>query len=181
MKKSEWENLYKEGDTPWRGKSGDLSAWLKKSKISSGNALDLGCGTGEKSAWLADHGFAVEGLDISNEAIKISKEASPKPIFTVWDLENLENYPFRHEKYDLIIDVRVFRFIENPEKYLDVVRSRLGGIFILSVFLRNDEKPSLVINEGYLEKILTSRFGIVSKNLIEKPGTLVGEYFLAPK
>ncbi len=181
MSKQSWEEFYKKGQTPWRSLSVDLSETLKKAGISSGAVLDLGCGTGEFSKWLSDRGFAVEGIDFSKEAIKTAKEICPSCNFTDWDLEDLENYPFKHEKYDIILDSKVIAFIENKEKYLDLIRSKLKGVFILQTFLRHDEKPSIAVNEGELELLLKDRFNIKDKQIKSFPNKVWVEYLLTVK
>lgn len=181
MKKELWEESYKKGQTPWRSLSVDLSETLKKANVSSGVALDLGSGTGEFSKWLSEHGFETEGIDFSEEAIKTAKEACPSCRFTNWDLEDLEEYPFKYEKYDIILDSKTIAFIENKEKYLDTIKSRLKGIFILQTFLRHDEKPLIAVNENELERLLKDRFNIKSKKIKSFPSKVWVEYILAIK
>lgn len=180
-RKQLWEESYKKGEIPWRDFSPDLSKALKKAGIFSGVVLDLGCGTGELSKWLSDHDFVVEGIDFSEEALKTAKNICPSCHFVNWDLEDLENYPFKHEKYDIILDSKVIAFIKNKDKYLDVIKSRLKGVFILQVFLRADEKPLIAVNEEELELMLKERFGILDKQVKSSPGKVWAEYLLTPK
>lgn len=180
MSKQNWEEYYKKGETPWRSFSVDLSETLKKTGVYSGVALDLGSGTGEFSKWLSDHGFETEGIDFSEEAIKTAREICPSCRFTNWDLEDLENYPFERDKYDIILDSKTIAFIKNKEKYLDTIRSRLKGVFTLQAFLRADEKPLIAVNEEELELLLKERFGILDKQVKSSPSKVWAEYLLMP-
>lgn len=180
-RKQLWEESYKKEETPWRDSSPDLSKALKKAGIFSGVALDLGCGTGEFSKWLSDHGFIVEGIDFSQEALKIAKDICPSCIFINWDLEDLENYPFKYEKYDITLDSKVIAFIKNKDRYLDTIKSRLKGIFILQTFLRHDEKPFIAVNENELESLLKERFSILDKQVKFLPNKVWVEYLLIIK
>ena len=159
----------------------DLSKILERSGISSGVALDLGSGTGEFSNWLSEHGFETEGIDFSEEAIKTAKEICLSCRFTNWDLENLENYPFKHEKYDIILDSKTMAFIKNKEKYLDVIKAKLKGVFILQTFLRHDEKPMIAVNEREIEALLKKRFNILDKQVKFSPDKIWVEYLLTQK
>lgn len=174
-----WEEKYKKGDTPWRSLRVDLSEAFKKAGISSGTALDLGSGTGEYSKWLSEQGFIVEGVDFSEQAVKIARKICPKCHFTNWDLENLESYPFKYEKYDIILDSKTLAFINNKEKYLDVIESRLKGVFILQTFLRHDEKPGIAVAKIILEPLIERGFNILDKQTKIYPDKIWAEYLLA--
>ena len=64
------------------------------------NAIDLGCGTGTHSIYLAQQGFAVVGIDTSLTAIQKAQakasKAGVKPEFIVHDVTQLDflNGPF---------------------------------------------------------------------------------------
>ncbi|MEK7659358.1 MAG: class I SAM-dependent methyltransferase [Patescibacteria group bacterium] len=178
MNKESWEESYKKGETPWRDYDVDLSESLKKAGIYSGVALDLGCGTGELSKWLSNHDFIVEGIDFSEEALRVARDICPSCNFTNWDLDDLENYPFKHDKYDIILDSKTIAFIKNKEKYLDTIRKKLKGIFMLQVFLRADEKPFIAVDERKLELLLKERFNILSKQVNSFPNKIWTKYLL---
>lgn len=42
--------------------------------LTPGTALDVGCGTGTESLWLAEHGWQVTGIDISATALATAKD-----------------------------------------------------------------------------------------------------------
>ena len=178
MSQQNWEKHYKNKQTPWRNFSPDLSNTLEKTNIYSGLALDLGSGTGEFSKWLSENGFEVEGIDFSSEAIKISKEVCPGCNFSNWDLEDLENYPFKHKKYDLILDSKVIAFIEDKEKYINTISSKLKGAFVIQTFLYNKEKPLIAVNEESFEKLLKTKFNILSKEVKTFTDKIWVEYIL---
>ncbi len=72
----------------------------------TGNVIDLGCGTGTHSIYLAQQGFNVTGIDISQTAIQRALEkasqAGVKVEFIVHDVTRLD---FIRGLYDMALDV----------------------------------------------------------------------------
>jgi methyl halide transferase len=71
---------YKSGDTPWDiGKPDfNLLEVITGKPIPSCKALDMGCGTGDNTIWLAQNGFQVTGTDASNIALEKAREKASK-------------------------------------------------------------------------------------------------------
>jgi len=61
--------------------------------------LDLGCGTGMHDKMLAQRGYQVTGVDLSEEMIGLAKQNVPSGNFNVGDISNFQ----LEEKYDVII------------------------------------------------------------------------------
>ena len=66
---------YKSGDTPWDAGQPDfnLIEVVTQRPVSACKALDVGCGTGDNSIWLARESFQVTGTDISDIALEKAK------------------------------------------------------------------------------------------------------------
>jgi SAM-dependent methyltransferase len=75
-----YRERYKSGNTPWDAGKPDfnLIEIVTKNPILSCKVLDIGCGTGDNSIWLAQNRFQVIGTDISNIAIEKAKEKTSK-------------------------------------------------------------------------------------------------------
>ena len=73
------------------------------------NVIDLGCGTGTHSIYLAQQGFSVIGVDISPTAImraqKKASQAGVKPKFIVHDVTRLD---FLKGPFEIALDVGCF-------------------------------------------------------------------------
>jgi SAM-dependent methyltransferase len=97
-----FKERYKTGNTPWDiGKPDfNLIETVTKIPIESCKALDIGCGTGDNSIWLAQKQFQVTGTDVSEIAIEKAKEkalkSNDKCTFLVVDFfkSRIEGAPF---------------------------------------------------------------------------------------
>ncbi|CAG0932271.1 cobalt-precorrin-6B (C15)-methyltransferase [Thermoflexales bacterium] len=70
-----WDLLYLFKKTPWDTgvTPPEIASVIESGKVPIGRALDLGCGTGTNAIYLAQHGFAVIGIDVSRRAIALAK------------------------------------------------------------------------------------------------------------
>jgi len=77
-----YRERYKSGDTPWDAGQPDfnLIEIVTKNPILSCKALEVGCGTGDNSIWLAKNRFQVIGTDTSDIAIEKAKKKASKAI-----------------------------------------------------------------------------------------------------
>jgi SAM-dependent methyltransferase len=64
-----WEQFYSERDQVWSGKPNVVLVEEIGPATDPGTALDLGCGEGADSIWLAARGWKVTGTDISQVAL----------------------------------------------------------------------------------------------------------------
>ncbi len=79
---SHWEKAYRLplSDIPWEIETppADLVGLLKSGLIAPGTALDVACGSGNYSLYLAKAGFDMTSVDVSETALKIAKEKARK-------------------------------------------------------------------------------------------------------
>src|SRR3954453_12870546 len=91
----EWNDRYRDGNLPWdTGRpSSELQRVVSQNTIRPCRALELGCGTGTNSAWLAQQGFEVTGIDVAplavEQAEKRAHAAGVKVHFVVADVHHL--------------------------------------------------------------------------------------------
>ncbi|MFI9009115.1 SAM-dependent methyltransferase [Actinosynnema sp. NPDC053489] len=63
-----WENFYRERGQVWTGKPNELLV-REVAHLDPGTALDLGCGEGGDALWLAEQGWSVTAVDVSETAL----------------------------------------------------------------------------------------------------------------
>lgn len=72
-----WEERYGERERIWSGKVNERLAEVAGS-LTPGRALDLGCGEGADAIWLAEHGWQVTAVDISQTALDRARDDAAK-------------------------------------------------------------------------------------------------------
>ncbi|HVM34609.1 MAG TPA: class I SAM-dependent methyltransferase, partial [Actinomycetota bacterium] len=99
----EWDARYRErGERMWSGRpNGRLVAEV--ARLTPGRALDVGCGEGADSIWLAQRGWTVTAIDISEVAIGRAREAShPAGASVEWICGDVLRSPFPARSFDLV-------------------------------------------------------------------------------
>lgn len=98
-------------------------------KAGARNVLDLGCGSGWLSIFLARHGFFVTGIDIAHHAIELAKLWAMKENLEVkFDLGDIADLPYAAGTFDAIVANSVFEHL--PYELAAAVISKLKYILI---------------------------------------------------
>lgn len=101
-------------------------------ELAGKSVLSIGCGSGEDSQYLKDHGANKSvGVDISEKMIEIARNSHPDCEFTVMDMESLK---FENESFDMAYSSLALHYIENLDSAMSEVWRVLkpGGYFIFS-------------------------------------------------
>jgi len=101
---------------------------------SKGRALDLACGMGQNSLFLAEHGFEVDAVDISEVALARISAAGVHPYQGDLDHYRLQKNVYNLAVNILFLDRRLFRPIEQA--------LRPGGLLIFETFLLENDHIS---------------------------------------
>lgn len=99
----EWDARYRERDEAmWSGRpNGRLVAEV--AALTPGRALDVGCGEGADAIWLAQRGWTVTAIDVSEVAICRAREASdPAGASVEWICGDALQAPFPARSFDLV-------------------------------------------------------------------------------
>lgn len=103
----DWDKRYAEnGEEALLPPSPFLVAWLGRFQ-SGGRGLDVACGTGRNALRLAEAGYEVDAVDISEVAIARAKEeARSRGLQLTWRVADLDDLALEHEAYQLITVIR---------------------------------------------------------------------------
>jgi len=99
---AEWDAMYRARDgAMWSGRpNGRLVADV--AALIPGRALDVGCGEGADAMWLAQRGWSVTAIDISQVAICRAREASDPGRSVEWICGNALQTPLPARSFDLV-------------------------------------------------------------------------------
>lgn len=167
-----------------------LVDFVARGGIEPCRAIDLGCGAGNYTVWLASKGFDVTGVDISEAAIEIARERAAEAgvscRFEVADLTAGVSGLDGDFGFALEWEVLHHVFPDDRERYLDNVRALLApGARYLSVCF-SEQSPAFggrgklrrtpigtelwFSSEGELRELFEPRFEIVELETVTVPG-----------
>ena len=155
--RSVWDARYSELDAnnlspsydPWIGPWLDLPLNHPERKP-GGRALDIGCGTGRDSRYMAGLGYDVVCLDLSRNALRICQKVVPGAAHFQVDIQH--GLPFRHGSFNFILANLSLHYFDWPATegiVLDVRRClKREGMHILRLNSTEDVNHGAV---GYPE------------------------------
>ncbi len=123
--KQRWNERYLDNPMPQT-----VSSLLEKyiEHINVGQAIDVACGTGRNTHFLASLGFCVDAVDISDYALdKVKNSATINKIDA-----DLDKYNLTPNKYDLIVNINYLnrRLVSQMKESL-----KSGGIVVFETFI----------------------------------------------
>ncbi|WP_121613565.1 class I SAM-dependent methyltransferase [Mesobacillus foraminis] len=120
------------------------------SYLGGGTALDLACGLGGNSLFLAQLNYSVRAMDISDVAVKYLQSMAEKEGLAVSavtaDLENIPSLSFESNSFDLVV---ITYYLNRP--LLSLVKSLLKevGYFFLETYYHFPKNRNQKISSQY--------------------------------
>lgn len=119
MKKEDYEQLYRDGNPPWDHGSADhnLAEIVRSFAIKPCRTLDLGCGMGNNTVWLATNGFRVHSFDLSETAImKAEQNTDAAGVSCTFQTGNFLMDHTEEAPFDFVFDRGCFHSIPNAKE-----------------------------------------------------------------
>lgn len=158
--KKRWDNKYKNNSVPMKV----LEVVAIYASLAKGSkALDIACGKGRHSKFLAEQGFEVDALDISEVAIN-SLEGIENINAKMVDFDS---YVLKENAYDLIVCTYFLERRLFPQIQLALKKD---GILIFETFMHHEENtktPSnraFLLEKGELEQSFSKGFKMIKLN-----------------
>lgn len=143
----QWDNIFKKKGRVFLKLQEDIPRIVRLFKKKGvKKVLDLGCGSGRHTVYLAKHGFEVYGIDIAQKGIKITKnwlkEGKLKAKLKVGDI--YKKLPFLDDFFDALISTQALHHnkIGNIRKLIKEIERILkpGGLIFITVSKRGPIK-----------------------------------------
>lgn len=136
---------YQQGDVPWDAELPPPEVLATVETLQPGRALDVGCGYGRASIYLAQHGWQVAGVDfIETAVVEARRRAAAAGVETAvaFYVGPVTDLSFLDGPYDLALDVGCMHSFDASQlaAYAAGLRRlvRPGGLYLLFAHLRNE-------------------------------------------
>jgi ubiquinone/menaquinone biosynthesis C-methylase UbiE len=143
------------------------------------SVLEVGCGTGQLSEFLAEKCKSFQGIDLSEEAISEAKNRTRKGKFLVADGQDL---PFENAKFDLVVFSKSLHHLKQglalkeaarvlkPSGEMIIIEPAIDTEFQKLLRPLQDEREALL---GAARAITNSGLVVTSRDVIESPQKFV--------
>jgi SAM-dependent methyltransferase len=150
MSEHDWNAHYASGELPWDSPEPDnhLVELVLQRPVAPARALEVGCGTGTNSLWLAAQGFNVQAVDLAPLAIERAqkKAAAAKQASVKFEQHDFLKGPeLPAGSFQLVFDrgvLHVFDAAEDQQLFAERVSKALGPGGLWLSILGSTEGPA---------------------------------------
>jgi 2-polyprenyl-3-methyl-5-hydroxy-6-metoxy-1,4-benzoquinol methylase len=140
---SDFDSAYENYNAPWViGEPQPAIVELEKDGRIRGSVLDIGCGAGEHTIYLARLGYQVLGVDASVPAIEYARaNAKRQGVAARYEVADALNPG--PEQYDTVLDSALFHIFDaaDRKRYMDNLRAICKSGGAVHVLALSDEGP----------------------------------------
>lgn len=138
-----WDRMYSQRQAAWDGEPNPLLAQALAG-LAPGTALDVGCGEGADAIWLANQGWRVTAVDLSNVALDRGRAADAAHLVS-WLQADMVSWQPPADAYDLIS----LHYVHLPPSERAALFGRLaramrpGGMLLLVAHHPSDQETTI--------------------------------------
>jgi ubiquinone/menaquinone biosynthesis C-methylase UbiE len=165
-----WNNAYISGEYKkhwhYSSPSQELATLLATMIVRKGPALDLGCGAGVETMFLAENGFRVSGIDVSDKAVELAKSLAKRRRLRIdFRTGTVLHLPYREEKFVFLNDRGCLHNLELDEwtayaSEVARVAKRNAHFLLRGASNKESHKQFTYLTEKRLEKYFSNKFAI---------------------
>ncbi len=145
--KIKWDKKYKETSSLLKDRPHSRKLEELVNKVKGTKALEIACGTGRNSVYLAQNGFQVDAMDISEVALQFLDKKGYENITT--KLVDLEGLVPQSDSYDIIVKTNYLD--RNIIPYLGKALKK-GGVLFIETYMHHESNTKPGSNPDYLLK-----------------------------
>jgi 2-polyprenyl-3-methyl-5-hydroxy-6-metoxy-1,4-benzoquinol methylase len=154
---------YASGDIPWDDPSPPPEVLDFIPSLKAGRALDLGCGYGRASIYLASRGWDVDGIDFVEQALETARQRSEEAGVSVrFHQSSITDLGFLDGPYQFALDVGCGHALD--DEGLSLYRAELcrliapGGFFMIFARMKEEHLDDSENPPGLHEEQLLAEF-----------------------
>lgn len=157
-----WDKRYQETSSLLKDRAPSKKLQNIINKVQGRKALEIACGTGRNSVFLAENGFTVEALDISSVALGFIETKNISNIHTKHI--DLEGYEPNKNSYDLIVKTNYLDRAIIPN-LLEALKKE--GILFIETYMKHpsntkpSSNPDFLLDQGELKSFCKEGFEIL--------------------
>ena len=146
--------------------SQELATLLAIGIVTKGPAIDLGCGAGVETMFLAENGFRASGIDVSDKAIELAKASAKRRRLRIdFRVGTVLDLPYRDEEFVFLNDrgcLHNLELDEWPSYASEAARVAKPNVYFLLRGASNKESHEqfTCLTEKRLEKYFSDHFAI---------------------
>jgi len=117
---------------------------LKQERLlESKKVLDLGCGDGVMSMFLAQHANLVEGLDYSPEALAFAKDKTKQFSNLTFSEGSAYELPYPDNTFDVVVSTEVIEHLDDVDAYISEIKrvTKNNGSALITTPIRLTQEP----------------------------------------
>jgi SAM-dependent methyltransferase len=165
--KEDWNDVYRVSNSFKKTPNQLLIDTVERER--PGTAVDIAMGQGRNALYLAERGWRVTGIDFSDEALRLAREAAARRNLALEAIQaDIEQWDYGVERWDLVSMIYAGadpRLIERLQRSI-----KRGGLFVLEFFADDGQATRFTHGgapAGALARLFAGSWDILRDDVVE--------------